>query len=45
MAAARIGVTGGDVLSIAASPLGALTVKVAELRARRDGCLRGIVGE
>jgi phosphoribosylformylglycinamidine synthase len=43
--AARIGVTGGDALAIAASPLGALTVKVAALREKREGCLRAIVGE
>jgi phosphoribosylformylglycinamidine synthase II len=43
--AARIGVTGGDVLAIAAPPLGSLSVPVAAVRVRREGCLRGIVGE
>jgi phosphoribosylformylglycinamidine synthase len=43
--AARIGVTGGEVLAIAASPLGDVMVRVADVRERREGCLRGIVGE
>jgi phosphoribosylformylglycinamidine synthase subunit PurL len=43
--AARIGTTGGDVLSIAAAPLGSLSVSVRELRARADACLAPIVGE
>jgi phosphoribosylformylglycinamidine synthase len=43
--AARIGVTGGEVLAIAASPLAAMSVSVAEVRAKRDGCLRAIVGD
>jgi hypothetical protein len=43
--AARIGTTGGDVLSIAAAPLGSLSVGVRELRARADACLAPIVGE
>jgi phosphoribosylformylglycinamidine synthase len=43
--AVRLGVTGGDVLAIGASPLGELKVKVAEVREKREGCLKGIVGE
>jgi phosphoribosylformylglycinamidine synthase len=43
--ALRIGVTGGDTLTIQASPLPVLAVKVAEVRERREGCLAGIVGE
>jgi phosphoribosylformylglycinamidine synthase len=41
--AARVGETGGEALSIAVKPLGALSVRVADVRARRDACLRGIV--
>jgi phosphoribosylformylglycinamidine synthase len=43
--AMRIGETGGDVLAISASPLGSLSVPVAELASRREACLRPIVGE
>ena len=43
--AARLGTTGGDVLSIDAAPLGSLSVSVRELRARADACLTPIVGE
>jgi phosphoribosylformylglycinamidine synthase len=43
--ARRIGVTGGEELMVGASPLGELRVKVAEVREKREGCLRGIVGE
>jgi phosphoribosylformylglycinamidine synthase subunit PurL len=43
--ASRIGVTGGKVLAISASPLGSLSVTVAEVRAKREGCLRAIVGD
>jgi phosphoribosylformylglycinamidine synthase subunit PurL len=43
--ASRIGVTGGEALAISASPLGSLSVPVAEVRARREGCLREIVGD
>jgi hypothetical protein len=43
--ASRIGVTGGEALAISASPLGSLSVPVAEVRARREGCLRAIVGD
>jgi phosphoribosylformylglycinamidine synthase II len=43
--ATRIGVTGGELLTITASPLGQLSVDVAEVRERREGCLAGIVGE
>jgi len=43
--ALRIGETGGNVLAIALAPVGSLSVRVDELRARRDGCLRGIVGD
>ena len=42
--AARIGDTGGEALVIAVPPLGALSVEVAEVRARREACLDGIVG-
>ena len=42
--AVRIGTTGGDALSIAAPPLGSLSVGVRELRARADACLTPIVG-
>ena len=41
----RIGVTGGETLAISASPLGSLSVAVAEVRARRAACLEGIVGD
>ena len=43
--ASRIGTTGGEVLSIAAAPLGSLSVGVRELRARADACLTPIVGD
>jgi phosphoribosylformylglycinamidine synthase len=43
--AARIGETGGDALIITAPPLGSVSAAVAEVRARRDACLRAIVGE
>jgi phosphoribosylformylglycinamidine synthase II len=43
--AARIGETGGDALIITAPPLGSVSAPVAEVRARRDACLRAIVGE
>jgi phosphoribosylformylglycinamidine synthase II len=43
--AVRIGTTGGEVLSIEAAPLGALSVGVRELRARADACLTPIVGD
>jgi phosphoribosylformylglycinamidine synthase subunit PurL len=43
--AARLGETGGDALAVAAAPLGSFSVAVAEVRARREACLRGIVGE
>ncbi|MDP9003127.1 MAG: phosphoribosylformylglycinamidine synthase subunit PurL [Myxococcota bacterium] len=42
---ARIGETGGTALSIAAAPLGSASVSVSKIRARRDDCLRGIVGD
>jgi phosphoribosylformylglycinamidine synthase len=45
VAATRIGVTGGAALVIGASPLGEVRVTVAEVRAKREACLRGIVGE
>jgi phosphoribosylformylglycinamidine synthase len=41
----RIGETGGDVLAIDAGSIGSLSVKVADLRTRRDACLERIVGE
>ena len=43
--AARIGDTGGEVLALAAAPLASCAVPVAEIRARREGCLRSIVGD
>jgi phosphoribosylformylglycinamidine synthase len=43
--ALRIGETGGDVLVVDAPPLGSVSVRVAEVRARRDACLRPIVGD
>jgi phosphoribosylformylglycinamidine synthase II len=43
--ASRIGTTGGEVLAIAAAPLGSLSVGVRELRARADACLTPIVGD
>jgi phosphoribosylformylglycinamidine synthase len=42
--AKRIGDTGGDVLAIAAAPLGPLSVKVADVRKAREACLDAIVG-
>ena len=41
---APVGEPGGDALSIQLSPFAPFTVRVADLRARRDGCLAGIVG-
>ena len=43
--ARRIGVTGGDTLAIAVAPIGSLSVPLTEVRERREGCLRSIVGE
>jgi phosphoribosylformylglycinamidine synthase len=43
--AVRVGETGGDALRVTIEPLGTLSVPVAAVRERRDGCLRGIVGE
>jgi phosphoribosylformylglycinamidine synthase II len=43
--ASRIGVTGGPTLAISASPLGSLSVTVADVRAKREACLRAIVGD
>ena len=45
VAACQIGHTGGDTLVISARPLAVLSVSVAEVRARREACLREIVGE
>ncbi len=42
--AVRMGRTGGASLSITAAPLPGFDVGVADLRARRDACLEGIVG-
>ena len=42
---ARIGTTGGTTLAIAIAPLAAFTVATSEVRARREGCLREIVGD
>ena len=44
IALVRLGETQGTSLSIGAAPLGPLEVPVAELRARRDACLEGLVG-
>jgi len=44
VAATRLGETGGDALSITATPLAPFSVGVAEIRARRERCLEGIVG-
>jgi phosphoribosylformylglycinamidine synthase len=43
--AVRLGTTGGGTLSIAAAPLGSLSVAVPELRARAAACLAPIVGD
>jgi hypothetical protein len=43
--AVRIGETGGDSLRIGLAPLGAFAVPVAELRSRREACLKPIVGD
>jgi phosphoribosylformylglycinamidine synthase subunit PurL len=43
--AARIGETGGDALVITAPPLPRVSVAVVDLRARREACLRPIVGD
>ncbi len=43
--AVRLGTTGGDALSIAAPPLGSLSVGVRELRRAADACLAPIVGD
>jgi phosphoribosylformylglycinamidine synthase II len=43
--ALRIGETGGDLLVVEAPPLGSVSVRVAEVRARRDACLQPIVGD
>ncbi len=41
--AARIGRTGGTRLDIGVAPLGSFSIAVAELRDRRDACLRNLV--
>jgi phosphoribosylformylglycinamidine synthase len=43
--ALRVGETGGDALSVDMAPLGALSVRVSDLRARREACLRPVVGD
>jgi phosphoribosylformylglycinamidine synthase len=43
--AARIGETGGESLVVTASPLAPVSLSVAAIRSRREGCLRSIVGE
>jgi phosphoribosylformylglycinamidine synthase len=43
--AVRIGETGGESLTIHAAPLGGFSVRVADIRASRESCLAGIVGE
>jgi phosphoribosylformylglycinamidine synthase II len=43
--AERIGETGGDSLVISAPPLAPISVPVHRVRARRDACLRDIVGD
>jgi phosphoribosylformylglycinamidine synthase len=45
VSAAVIGQTGGALLVIVAPPLAPASVAVSEVRARREGCLRGIVGD
>jgi phosphoribosylformylglycinamidine synthase len=43
--AVGMGETGGEALSITLPPLGSLKVSVAAVRARREACLRPIVGD
>jgi phosphoribosylformylglycinamidine synthase subunit PurL len=43
--ARRIGETGGDALAIAVAPVGSLSVSLLDVRARREACLRPIVGD
>jgi phosphoribosylformylglycinamidine synthase len=43
--ARRIGETGGDVLAIAVPPIGSLSVSLAEVKSRREACLRPVVGD
>jgi phosphoribosylformylglycinamidine synthase len=43
--AERLGETGGEMLAIAAAPLGSVSVKVADVRARREACFEAIVGK
>ncbi|HEY4015627.1 MAG TPA: phosphoribosylformylglycinamidine synthase subunit PurL [Polyangiaceae bacterium] len=43
--AARLGITGGDVLSITVRPLAPFSIPVARVRASREACLVSIVGE
>jgi phosphoribosylformylglycinamidine synthase len=43
--ARSIGETGGDVLSIAIAPLERMAIPTEDLRARREACLRSIVGD
>jgi phosphoribosylformylglycinamidine synthase II len=45
VAGRRIGETGGDALAIAAAPAGSLSVSLVEVRERREGCLKPIVGD
>jgi hypothetical protein len=41
---ARVGETGGEALVVHAAPLGAFSVRIADIRSRREACLAGIVG-
>jgi phosphoribosylformylglycinamidine synthase len=43
--AVRIGETGGSTLEIGVAPIGKLVVSVADVRERREACLRPIVGD
>jgi phosphoribosylformylglycinamidine synthase len=42
--AVRVGQTGGDELSVEAAPLGRFSVRVGDIRSRRESCLSAIVG-
>jgi phosphoribosylformylglycinamidine synthase subunit PurL len=45
VSARRLGETRGDALVVSAPPLAPFSVPVARVRARRDACLQGIVGD
>jgi hypothetical protein len=44
VAMVRVGETGGDALVVHAAPLGSFSVRIADIRVRRESCLAGIVG-